>query len=921
MVDKDKSKQQIKELVDKYINSKSKWQKISESETKSKFLEPLLEYLGWDVKGDEFPDEVIKEERIQRKRADYTLRINGVSKLIVEAKAIKEDIEREDYAQQAITYAYNKAVSWAVLTDFEGLKIFYADEESTRPFRNIQLENIDSFEENFKDIWLLSKESFLSGELDKKAEREGRRKRRINIGEQLFQDLNTWREILSKDIARNYGSKYQDYEIDELVQRIIDRLIFIRKTEDIEIEENQLLKLTRTSSKHYYKQLKIIFRYYNEQYNSKLFGESLEDVHECDEIGVSDDVILKVINGLYAPQGRFVKYNFAAIDADVLGNIYEQYLSHILKKTPKRAKLKEGRAHRKEQGIYYTPTFIVNYIVRNTVGEILKNKKVNPEKIYILDPACGSGSFLLKAFDFLNEYYNKKEGRTHQTQLDESGIFTRKARILKQNIYGVDLDPKAVEIAQLNLLLKLAERKHRLPTLKENIKCGNSLIDDSEIIGDKAFSWNEKFKSIMADGGFEVIIGNPPWGADISITEKKYYGEKFGIRTQNINSFELFLRQSIKLLKEGGVIGFLIPRNFIRSSQYTEIRKVFLENFIIHHILDFKKFPDVTQECVAIIASKRENYGKNKKYKNEVDVGNDRKVPQELFIKLPRNVFNLKLDKNGFNILKKIDIAKKLGDIVDIDRGEEISKKGGVIKCPYCGKWSFASKKDRKDCHSCEKSIIVENALNDQIITKKKKESFSPILIGEDFSRYRILNRHYIDLNRDGIDFKPTNIYKSPKLIMMAVSPIFITAYDENENIVLTKNNYSIRVREEVDIDPKYLLAIFNSKLYRFYQENRYTLGAEYTIFISQEYLKEIRFLDPSNFNAFQKSKYPSLIEKVDKMLLLNDRLNKIGDKKTDERARIEGEIKKTDAEIDELVYQIYGITNAEKKIIEESLT
>ncbi|HHQ44725.1 MAG TPA: hypothetical protein ENN13_01135, partial [Candidatus Altiarchaeales archaeon] len=251
-MDKEAAKLEIKKLVEKYDKDKVKWHKISESETKSKFLEPLLKDLGWDVEGKEHPDEVIKEERIQQKRADYTLRINGISKLIVEAKAIKEDLDKEDYAKQAIKYAYNKKVSWAVLTDFEGLKIFYAEEDSINPFRNIQLWDIELFDDNFEDIWLLSKDAFIAGELDKKAEREGRKKRSIPIDEQLFQDLNKWRELLSNDIAKRYGAKYHDYEIDEIVQRIIDRLIFIRKTEDIGIEENQLMKLIRTSNKNYY---------------------------------------------------------------------------------------------------------------------------------------------------------------------------------------------------------------------------------------------------------------------------------------------------------------------------------------------------------------------------------------------------------------------------------------------------------------------------------------------------------------------------------------------------------------------------------------------------------------------------------------------------------------------------------------------
>jgi len=932
MVDKSQAKQQIQELVDKYNKSKTKWQKISESETKSKFLEPLLEYLGWDVKGDEFPDEVIKEERIQRKRADYTLRINGVSKLIVEAKAIKEDLDRDDYAEQAINYAYNKAVSWAVLTDFEGLKIFYADEESTRPFRNIQLANIDSFNDDFEDIWLLSKESFLSSELDKKAEREGRRKRRINIGEQLFQDLNNWREILSKDIARNYGNKYQDYEIDEIVQRIIDRLIFIRKTEDIEIEENQLLKLTRTSSKHYYKQLKKIFRYYNEQYNSKLFGESSEDFHECDEIDVSDEVILKVINGLYAPQGRFVKYDFAAIDADVLGNIYEQYLSHILKKTPKRAKLKEGRAHRKEQGIYYTPTYIVNYIIRNTVNDILKNKKVKSEEIRILDPACGSGSFLLKAFDFLNEYYNKKEGRGHQAQLDEIGLFTRKARILKSNIFGVDLDTKAVEIAQLNLLLKLAERKHRLPTLKENIKCGNSLIDNHQVAGDKAFKWDEKFQSIMANGGFDVVIGNPPYVRQEELGEfKPYFEAHYHGYKGTADLLIYFFEKGISLLRDGGYFGFIASNKFIRSDYGVNLRKFILENCTIEKIIDFGELPVFkdasTFPCIFIFRK-----------------GKARKNHKFLFCGIQTLEFgNLEdyIKENGFYALQSTlgkdgwRIARKgVNEII-----EKMNKQGIQLK-KYADVGIY-----RGILTGFNEAFVINKEIKDTFINAdpKNKEIILPTLRGKDIGHYGIKDPSlFLIVTRNGINvpkdypviFDHLSKFKEPLIKRADQGEHWYNLracayYDEFEKPKIIYGDISLQNRFTIDSEgyyplktcfiipkaDKYLLALLNSKLFEFYMRQTFPILGDPekggrilhgTTYMNKLPIKEVT----------EKEKKP-LVELVDKMISLNNSLNEIGDKKTDERTRIEEEIKKTDAEIDELVYQIYGLTKEEINIFE----
>lgn len=217
---------------------------------------------------------------------------------------------------------------------------------------------------------------------------------------------------------------------------------------------------------HLIKSLRETFIHFDNEYNSKIFAK-----HLCDELDIDNEVLHEVIEGLYTTKDNEA-YDFAIIDADILGTIYEQYLGHILRKTEKRAKVNENHAHRKEQGIYYTPTYIVKYIVDRTLGELLKDKKIDVQKIRVLDPACGSGSFLIKAFDVLNDYYKENDENYKQTQLDlESGIpFKTKSRILQNNIFGADLDKQAVEIAQLNLLLKIAEKGHRLPLLEQNIK-------------------------------------------------------------------------------------------------------------------------------------------------------------------------------------------------------------------------------------------------------------------------------------------------------------------------------------------------------------------------------------------------------------------------------------------------------------------
>ena len=267
---------------------------------------------------------------------------------------------------------------------------------------------------------------------------------------------------------------------------------------------------------HLIKKVRELYQHYRDVYNSGLFGKESKTIHISDQVDISNEALSEVIQGLYSPEGAIYSYNFAVLDTDVLGKIYEQYLGNLLKQTPKRAKLEESKTHRKEQGIYYTPSYIVDYIVKNTVGEFIKTH--TPEeirKVRILDPACGSGSFLIRAYKELEEYWSKyyeknkeisESARTvRQTKFNpdmegnEIEFYSTKTEILKNNIFGVDLDPKAVEIAQLNLLLQISERKHRLPLLQNNIKVGNSLIDDPSI-SDRAFKWESEFPEIMKDG-------------------------------------------------------------------------------------------------------------------------------------------------------------------------------------------------------------------------------------------------------------------------------------------------------------------------------------------------------------------------------------------------------------------------------------
>jgi len=661
----------------------------------------------------------------------------------------------------------------------------------------------------------------------------------------------------------------------------LDRLIFIRNCEDRELEAKTLISSVREwksrGKGQLIKSLREVFASFDKKYNSKIFAK-----HLCDDLKIDSEVLQEVIRGLYYTKDRFftISYDFSAIDADVLGNIYEQYLSHILKKTAKRAKLTESRVRRKKQGIYYTPTYIVDYIVRNTLGVLLNGKKVDVEKIRVLDPACGSGSFLIKAFDVLNEYYLKNDKDYAQSQLDmKTGtIFTKKVKILQNNIFGVDLDKQAVEIAQLNLLLKIAEKGHRLPLLEQNIKCGNSLIDNEKITGNKAFKWEKEFQEIMKEGGFDVVIGNPPYGAKLSDKEKafkklRYNADKTG------NTASLFILKGLELVKEGGFLAYIVPKQLTYVSSWGSIREILLKLNLICIIDVSEAFEDVELEQIIFIIKKEKPIsdklavGFSNRNKIEKTYSNIRYFSNERF--------PLWIDENNHNIFDKV-----LKDSVPLKKLARVNWGGPVAK--------YLSKTRSTDSIIC--------------------------LRGREIRRYNMLPEHFIEKK----NIVPSYIVKGEKLFVQRIvsrrgKKIIANYRDARFVATYCSQDYyadkTVTMIWDSKINLKYLLGIINSKLISWfahrYLYNRSQLTMEFMYSYARNFPIRI---------SFTKNQETEIINLVDKILLLNKRLNKIGDKLTDERERIEEQVRKNDAEIDELVYEIYGITEAEKEIIETSL-
>lgn len=448
-------------------------------------------------------------------------------------------------------------------------------------------------------------------------------------------------------------------------------------------------------------------------------------------------------------------------------------------------------------------------------------------------------------------------------------------KILQDNIFGVDLDKQAVEIAQLNLLLKIAEKGHRLPLLEQNIKCGNSLIDDEKIADDKAFKWEEEFEGIMKEGGFDVIIGNPPYGAELSEIERQFISNRFKFSSSYKNSALVFVERSLGLIKENGYFGMIVPKSLAFSQLWKSGRELIKEHLV--KVVDVSKaFEDVLLEQVIIILNK--SLKSNHYILQDIFSGESISIDKK-FINSTDSVL-LHGKEKDFEIFKKMNESSRyFSDVTKTSRG-----------LPF------------------QKYLI-------------KEKTKYPVIKGKTISRYsarlsdEYLPPEIVDQNKSKVAFLQQPKIISQRIVAHVTKPkdhiIIMSALDEENSIAVDTVENTISTDKNYPL--KFLLGLLNSKLVSWYAYRYIFSKAIRTMDFDDYYLGKIPLPNVKVENNI-------LIALIDKMLSLNKRLNEIGDKMTDERARVEDEIKKTDAEIDELVYKIYGITENEKKIIEDSL-
>ncbi len=528
---------QIRELVAKYETlSAQERRRYQETEVRTNFIDPLFSALGWPMQDRGYVER--ETTVLDSKRPDYIFKIAGVPRLFFEAKPFRDDIYDREETRKAITKAYNKGVPWVGVTNFDRLVLYDAQEELTAdlPRRVIHLRHRDVDEDSGQDrgyasteieagLHLLTNDSLQTHALEDYAQRIGARRRAVPIEKRLYESMRGWRENLFNALyqVKQWQTEEEFGQGDEAIQRLLDRLVFLRNCEDRGIGGTDLRGLRNRIRAQGLQNVRVtesLLRLFGQAaatYDSELFQtDAVIDVLMRPMGTILDEPLSRIIEELYSVPRSYSDYDFSQMEPDVLGEVYEQYLGYVPQRVRKLATqaslpgmpaeeiaLEAKRQRRKEHGIYYTPRWVVQYIVQQTVGRLLEEHKNDPDAIdnlTILDPACGSGSFLIRAYETLLDHH----ASTMKSPVDHLDRAVRE-RILRRNIYGVDLDPQAVEIARLNLLIRMVRQQELLPELKDNIQHGNSLIEGDEaalrpFFGDQwqdkhPFNWRHEFRA------------------------------------------------------------------------------------------------------------------------------------------------------------------------------------------------------------------------------------------------------------------------------------------------------------------------------------------------------------------------------------------------------------------------------------------
>lgn len=921
----------IKELVEKFKSNYKQFHSsdYNETLTRQDFINPFFEYLGWDISNKEGLSQtyrdVIHEDKLkigkETKAPDYSFRIGGNRVFFVEAKKPSRNLKEDsDAAYQIRRYAWSGKLAVSILTDFEEFAIYDCSKKPSpndkASMSRIEYINYEDYLNRFDFLYdTFAKENVLRGSLEKYNADTKSKKGTESVDIDFLNSLDDLRTKLASNISKLNSLSLRDLNF--AVQHIIDRIIFLRVAEDRGVENYGDLR-EACHGNNYYKNIVEIFKKADGKYNSGIFDFSKDKITQ--NIEVDNKVIKEIINDLYYPKSP---YEFSVISVEIIGNAYEQFLGKTITiGNNSKAKIELKPEVRKAGGVYYTPEYIVDYIVENTVGEKIKGKTPKEiANIKIVDPACGSGSFLIGSYKYLlnyhREYYSKQGKKkflgSKEDAITEDGELALwvKKQILINNIFGVDIDSNAVEVTKLSLLLKCMENEtpasimnnqslfneRALPSLDENIKCGNSLIGNDFYSGGDSlnidietqykincFDWEDEFKNVFACGGFDVVIGNPPYGAELSEIERNYLEKKFSL--SNTNTAALFLGLLKNFLKDNCRGGYIIPKSFIYASNWESSRDLMIDDLF-----------------------------------ELVDCG---KVWKEVKLEQVITLFEKGLKNDSY--------------ITSIREDKEIKRIGDINKNTYKEFGFYLNAVSNDELNIAYKMNVSKKYINDYCINRRgvgyqkycvedvnPKEEYYFVLGGKNISRYyfpennkKYILKKYVDDDKAFIDKNSilaqrivsyTEIPK-PSIAIRSITADMINNLDKYM-IVDTINQLS----NNSNLSSRFISAILNSKLISWYTYSFIYARAIMTMQFDNPVTSRIPMPVIDLSNSSHKEVHDKIVVLVDNIIALNKKLSV--EKNPNSITIINRQINAVDKQIDSLVYKLYNLSDEEVKIVE----
>lgn len=834
---------------------------------------------------------LITEQKNQKnaKKADGAIILdqNSTPKIVavIELKGM-DTTDLNKIEQQAFNYKNSHNCAYVITSNFQKLRFYVQSNEQYLEFDLFKLSYDD-----FRLLYLCLALDNIRQDLPLKLKNESViEEEKVTL--RLYKDYSAFKKALYLDLVANNPS-HDPVVLFTKTQKLLDRFLFILFAEDKNLlEPNFLFKLIEEWES--LKALRVITPLYDRikqyfgfldvghkddkgeifAYNGGLFRQD----DRLNSLIISDDVLKTHLLSL-------IKYDFdSEIDVNILGHIFENSLNEIdeLKAELAGETIAKSQTKRKKDGVFYTPKYITHYIVKQTVGALCERKKAELDiideyyysdkkqqaktqkkhldklhsyrewllQLTICDPACGSGAFLNEALNFLiaeHAYIDELESK-----LFGGGLVFQEVRnhILENNLFGVDINQESVEIAKLSLWLRTAEPRRKLSNLNNNIQCGNSLIDDPAIAGDKAFDWHRAFPQVFDRGensGFDVVIGNPPYIRTelMSVEDKKFYDENYQSPYKQYDIYVLFYEKGMQILKENGLLGYITPNKFYIADYGLKIREFLLKNYNLYRIADVSMmnvfsdasvYPTILFIKKAITENSTCLIFPNLKESNDLFLVEGIEIAQSTLQENSNYIINTNVKNKS--VLEKIrQNSAEVGQLYSITRGFRPPKTELVINTQINNSYPF---------------------LDGTALSKAYNVNWNGKFVEYDTSR--------ID------EAKPLDVFLQPKVMIRDIGLNF-NAYYDNGKFLCLKTIYFIYGSGENEL--KFITTLLNSKLMNFYFKEMFS-----GMHISGGYLRfRKQFIEQLPIKQIPLSEQQPFIALADQMLSLNEQLQLIQSK------------------------------------------